>query len=438
MQELTKFLSGVPLPDFVRVRQRFSREELSPEQIEEKLIREFQALRPVSPGQRICITCGSRGIANMPLVTRLLVEQVRAAGAEPFLVPAMGSHGGATAEGQLEMLRGLGISEESMGCPIRSSMETVELTRTEGLPVHMDRWAAEADGIIVLNRVKMHTSFRGEYESGLMKMLAVGLGKQRGADVVHAGGEDDMARRIRLMGGAAIRASKVVLGVALLENAFERTFALELMPGDQIPAREPALLRRARERMGQIFLPDCDILVVRKIGKNYSGAGADPNIVGRCANPKLKAGVRCKRMAFFDLSDESHGNATGIGRADIVSRRLFDKMDFSGTYFNFITCNTPDTFKIPVLMENDRAVLQACIQTCVGIDRENPRILMMDNSLETEYLLISRAMLPEAEANPNIEIVSEAFPLVFDGDGAMATSVRPEGNACNPADLSVC
>ena len=167
MQELTKFLSGVPLPDFVRVRQRFSREELSPEQIEEKLIREFQALRPVSPGQRICITCGSRGIANMPLVTRLLVEQVRAAGAEPFLVTAMGSHGGASAEGQLQMLRSLGISEESMGCPILSSMETVKLTEIEGLPVYMDRFAEEADGIIVLNRVKMHTSFRGDYESGL-------------------------------------------------------------------------------------------------------------------------------------------------------------------------------------------------------------------------------------------------------------------------------
>jgi hypothetical protein len=425
MQDITSFLSGVPLPSFARVRQRFSREELSREQIEEKLRCGFAALRPVRPGQRICITCGSRGVANMPLVTRLLVELVRDAGAKPFLVPAMGSHGGASAEGQLQMLRSLGISEESMGCPILSSMETVKLTEIEGLPVYMDRFAAEADGIIVLNRVKMHTSFRGDYESGLLKMLSVGLGKQRGADLVHAGGEDDMARRIRLIGGAALHAAPVVLGVALLENAFEKTFALELLPPDQIEAQEPALLKRAKERMAQIYFPDCDILVVHSIGKNYSGAGADPNIVGRCANPKLKSGVRCKRMAFFDLSDESHGNATGIGRADIVSRRLYEKMEFNETYYNFITCNTPDTFKIPVVLDSDRTVLQGCIQTCVGIDRDRPRILMMDNSLETEYILISEAMLPEAEKIENVEIVSNAFPLVFDAEGTLFTPIKP-------------
>ena len=426
MQNIASFVSQVSLPRFARVRQNFSHEELDREAIRETLCRAFREIRPVQPGQRICITCGSRGIANMPMVTRLLVELVRESGGEPFLVPAMGSHGGATAEGQIQMLKGLGISEETMDCPILSSMETVELTRAEGLPVLMDRYAAAADGIIVLNRVKMHTSFRGDYESGLLKMMAVGLGKQKGADVVHAGGEDDMARRIRLIGSAAIQASRVVLGVALLENAFDKTFAVEVMPGKEIVEREPALLKRAKERMGKIYFPDCDILVVRKIGKNYSGAGADPNIVGRCANRNLKSGVQCKRMAFFDLSEESHGNATGIGRADLVSRKLFEKMDFNETYFNFITCNTPDTFKIPVVLDHDRAVLQACIMTCVGIDRERPRILMMDNSLETEYLLISEAMLPEAEQNESICVLSEPAELSFDGAGNLVTPVKPE------------
>ena len=423
--ELNAYVSNVDLPRFVRVRQKFSREHLTTTEIIDRLREDFFLLRPVQEGQRICITCGSRGISNLCLVMETIVSLVYACGGKPFIVPAMGSHGGSTAEGQRSILESLGITENSMGCPILSSMETVKIAETDGLPVYIDRNAAEADGIIVVNRVKMHTSFRGIVESGLLKMMAVGLGKQTGADIVHAGGENDLERRILRIGSTVLSNSNVVLGIALLENAFDQTFEIRTFPNNRILKEEPSLLLQAKERMGKIFIKECDILIVRKIGKNYSGAGADPNIVGRCANPNLKGGIKCKRMAFFDLSDESHGNATGIGRADIVSRKLYEKMVFEETYPNFLACNTPDTFKIPVVFDNDKAVLQAAILTCVGIDRKRPRILMIEDSLEIEYLLASEAMIPEIEQNEHMEIVSSCFSAEFDAQGGLLTRIIP-------------
>lgn len=425
MSGITDLVRHVELPKFYRVKQKFSHEKLSEEEIVKTVSHDFLrcAEGKILPGQKICITCGSRGISNMPLVTKTLVTLVREMGADPFLVPAMGSHGGATDEGQLEMLRGVGISEETMGCKIYSSMEPVLLGQAGNCPVYLDRYAAQADGIIVLNRVKAHTAFRWNYESGLMKMMAVGLGKQKGAEVCHEMGEDYMGERIECIGKAILQMAPIVMGVAILENAFDQTAEVCVIPAERIAEEEPPLLLRAKERMGKIFLDSCDILIVRAIGKNYSGAGADPNIVGRCANPKISAGVKCQRMGFFDLSDASHGNATGIGRADIISRRLFEKMDFDNTYPNFITCNTPDTFKIPVVAANDEEVLKTCITTCVKIDHAHPRIIMLDNSLEIETILISEAMLEEAKTHERLFVQDGPFSLEFDSAGTMITKI---------------
>ncbi len=360
----------------------------------------------------------------MPLMTKTVVDFVCARGAEPFLVPAMGSHGGATAEGQVDILRSLGITEEAMGCKIYSDMDPILLGEANGLPLYQDRYAAQADGIILLNRVKMHTGFRGHYESGLLKMLAVGLGKEKGAETCHAAGEDELGRRIEQIGLALLNRSKVILGVALLENAYDQTFDLEVVPAEEIAEREPTLLIRAKEHMGKLFLESCDVLIVKNIGKNYSGAGTDPNIVGRCANPKLKSGIRCRRMGFLDLSEESHGNAVGIGRADICSKRLYEKMDFDQTYPNFMACKAVATFKIPIVAESNEDVLKACIFTCINIDQQRPRVVLIDNSLEIDSYLVSEALLPEVGELDKISVEGEAVRLTFDEKGKLLTRIR--------------
>ncbi|MCD8037168.1 MAG: DUF362 domain-containing protein [Clostridiales bacterium] len=375
----------------------------------------------IKPGQRICITCGSRGVSNMNFVIKTLIEYVRSCGAEPFLIPAMGSHGGATAEGQLEILKSLGITEESMGCPILSSMEVVKISHVEDFDVCIDKNAYEADAIIAVNRVKAHTSFQGPYESGVMKMLTIGIGKQYGAHICHSKGDDSMSHRIGLNATEVIKHANVIIGVALIENSFDKTFDVTVMPGMKIPEIEPELLKKAKANMGRIWFDSCDILIVRELGKNYTGAGMDPNIVGRCVNPKLKMGIEAQRIGILDLTEESHGNATGMGRADIAPRRFFDKISFDDTYPNFITSYDPVAYRIPVIVDNDEEVLKSAVASALNIDYDNPRVIIINNSLEIEDILISETMIKEAESMPQIEIVGEPFELEFNEEGELVT-----------------
>lgn len=424
MSGITNFIDHITLPRFVRVHQIFDHNEIDEARILEKLQAGFEKPEirdQIKPGQRVCITCGSRGISNMPFVTRTLVEYVKSVGAEPFLIPAMGSHGGATAAGQLEILASLGITPEAMGCPILSSMETVKISRakndTEEFDVCIDKNAYKADAIIALNRVKAHTSFQGPYESGLMKMLTIGIGKQYGAHICHSNGDDNMSQRIGLNATEVIKHANVVMGVALLENAFDKTFDVAVLSGAEIPVEEPKLLERAKAAMSRIWFDTCDVLLVRSIGKNYTGAGMDPNIVGRCVNPKLKMGIDAQMIGILDLTEESHGNATGMGRADFAPKRFFEKISFDATYPNAITSYNTSAYKVPVIVENDEEVLKAAVASCTRIDYERPRIIVIDNSLEIEEILISEAMLDEAAENDRIRIESEPFSLTFDSAG---------------------
>ena len=426
MSGITNLVSHITIPRFVRVHQHFPHNELSREQIKSILSQGFaieEIRAKIRPGMRICITCGSRGVSNNTFIIRTLVEQLRALGADPFLIPTMGSHGGATAEGQVEVLAALGVTEESMQCPILSSMETVEIAHVEDFPVCIDKNAFQADGIIVLNRVKAHTSFEGPYESGLMKMMTIGLGKQYGAHICHAKGDDYMSHRIGLIGNAVIQNANIIMGVALVENAFEKTCDVRVLPAEQIPVEEPKILQEAKAQMGHLLFDTCDVLIVGAIGKNFSGSGADPNVVGRCANPKLKKGITAQRMGVLDISEESHGNATGMGRFDIGTRRFFDKLSFDNTYPNFITDYGPDMYKIPVIVDSDAEVLRTTIATCLEIDYQNPRVIMLRNSLEIEDMLISEAMLPEAREKDGITVVSDPFELGFDEHGGLLPGI---------------
>lgn len=423
MSGITHLVEQAPLPQMVRLRQNFPHTELGEAGTLASLQGQLAgAAGCVRPGQRICITAGSRGVCHLPAVLRLLADWVRRQGGEPFLVPAMGSHGGATAQGQRDILTGLGITEETVGCPIVSSMETVAIAQIDGEEVHVDANAWAADGIIAVNRVKAHTSFQGPYESGLMKILTIGLGKQHGAYICHAGGDERMSRRIGAMGGEIIRRANVVLGVALLENAYERTFCIRVMPGAAIPDREPALLEKAKAAMGKLPFDACDVLIVQCLGKDYSGAGMDPNVTGRCVNPRLRMGIEAQRIGILDLSAASHGNATGMGRADLAPRRFYEKVDFDQTYPNFVTSYSPEAFKLPIIVDNDREVIQAALATCLGIDRARPRLILIRNSLEIDEILISQALAQGPIPAP-AQVVGAPFALAFDQGGNLLTQI---------------
>lgn len=425
MSGITNLVSHIHLPRFVRAEQYFPHNELTQEQIAKILDEGFdktEIREKIHPGMRICITCGSRGISNSPFIIKYMVDYLKNVGARPFLIPAMGSHGGATAEGQKIVLASLGITEGSMGCPILSSMETVQISHVEDIDVHIDKNAYQADGIIVLNRVKAHTSFQGPYESGLMKMMTIGLGKQYGAHICHAKGDDFMSHRISLIGNEVIKHANVIMGVALLENAFDKTFDVVVLPAKEIPKEEPRLLKRAKAAMGRIMFDSCDVLITEQIGKNFSGSGADPNIVGRSANPNLRIGINAQRMGVLDISDESHGNATGMGRFDIAPQRFFRKLSFDNTYPNFITDYGPAAYKIPVIVDSDEEVMKTAVATCLQIDYTSPRIIIVKNSLEIESILISEALIAEAREKENLVIRSEPFFLEFDALGNLLTS----------------
>ncbi len=425
MSGITHLVEQMKIPRFVRVKQYFPHNELSEEDIISLISENFakpEFKDKIKPGQRICITSGSRGVSNIVVITREIVKQVKALGAEPFIIPAMGSHGGATAEGQRGILTGYGITEETMGCPIISSMETVKIGHADEIDVdvQIDKNAYEADGIIVVNRIKAHTGFKGKYESGLMKMMTVGLGKQAGAYVAHSAGDDAMPERLFSIGSEIIRKANIIMGVGLMENAFDKTYKIAFLQPEEIPEKEPELLNEAKAAMGKIFLDACDVLILEKIGKNYSGGGMDPNVVGRS---RLPIGIKSERMGIFELSEESHGNATGMGRADVGTMKFFHQISFDDTYPNAVTDHDSSVYKIPLIAENEKECIQTSMAICLNMDVNNPRIIILKNSLEIEDMLISEALIPEAKTREQLTITSEPFELEFNSEGNLVTQI---------------
>jgi hypothetical protein len=412
----------------VKVRQLFDRERIAEEDIPEAVFAELsrpELGEPLRPGMRIAITCGSRGVANIAIITRAIAGFVKSRGALPFVVPAMGSHGGAAAEGQRVLIESYGVTEDFIGCPILSSMETVEIGKSlEPVPgggrigVRIDKNAAEADGIIVAGRIKPHTDFRGPYESGIMKMMAIGLGKREGADICHQLGFGHMAVMVPLFGKTIVKYAPVILGFGILENAYCETCKFAAMRPGEIEEKEPALLEEARSHLPLILFDKADVLVVDRIGKDISGDGMDPNITGPGpCSPWVSGGLEAERTVVLDLTPETHGAAFGIGAAHTTTRRLFNKIDYDATYVNAVTSRGIDFVRIPAIAENDREAIQLALRTCVGCNRERPRIIRIADSLHTETIFISEALLGEAAANKGIEILSESGEWPFNAGG---------------------
>ena len=364
------------------------------------------------------MTAGSRGIHNYDQVVKSVVDVLKKAGARPFIFPAMGSHGGAVAEGQLRILEGYGITEETMGVPVISSMETVQIGETpHGLPVHMDKNAASADFIVPVGRVKPHTDFRGRHESGLYKMLAIGCGKQHGADICHSRGYGEFSRNISEIAEVMLEKKKILFGMAIVEDAFHGTYSLTAVPPEKFEEEDARLLVKAKELVPHIPFEKINVLILNRFGKNISGAGMDPNVTGRSGSlPAEKPFV--DRIVVLDLTEESHNNFAGIGIADVITRRFFDKISFTETYPNGITSRDLASLKIPTVMSNDRNAIRAALQTVSGqMPEEGWRVVWMDDTLGLESFFISELLVEEAERNPALQVESRRVVPEFDGEG---------------------
>ena len=416
---LRAVLKDVELPDMYLVRQHFPRDGIAdvPAYLHDKLNREDLKAR-IKPGMRVVLTGSSRQVANMPVILRDLAVFVKDLGAQPYIIPAMGSHGGATAQGQREILESYGITEEFCGCPIYSSMETVQVgTMDCGDEVRMDKFAHEADAIILVGRIKAHTAFRGKYESGLIKMMAIGLGKREGADSLHRAGFGRMGERLPQYAKVVYDHCNIIFGVGAIENESDQTCRIEVLPGEEIFDKEPDLLLYAKSRLPRLLFPETDVLMVHEIGKNFSGSGMDPNVTGTFGTPYATGGIKKQRTVVFDLSPESHGSFIGLGKADTTTKRAFEKLDTNATYFNMITSTVLGVGKIPMVLEDDKLALQAAIKTLTQVDKDQVRIVYIKNTLSLQNVLISEALLEQAKTLDGVEILEGPRPLRFDRDG---------------------
>jgi len=409
-----KQFAAIELPRFIRVKQHFEKNHIGDiaKEIRIRLTPHLTNLQ----GKKIAIGIGSRGIANLREIAKALVDELVAAGAEPFIIPTMGSHGGATASGQAGVLASYGITPESMGVPIDASMEVASIGDLEPkIPIYVAKSALQADGIVVIARVKPHTAFRGPIESGVAKMLTIGLGKQIGADFIHHQGFPHFADLIPRMAQAVVERTSVLFALGIVENAYEQTCRIEAFSREDILAmeKEAALLEESKRIMGQILFPEFDLLVIEEIGKDVSGDGQDPNVTGLYLTKCCHGGPSFQKSVIFDLSAETHGNANGVGCVDIITRKLFDKIDFVSTYTNVLTHTEFLAAKIPMVAASKEDALRIALKTCNGTAPGKQKVVWIKNTCELEEIVISEALLEEAQAHPRIEVIGPVGDVAF-------------------------
>ncbi|NQU63445.1 MAG: DUF2088 domain-containing protein [SAR324 cluster bacterium] len=405
-----------------RIRQVFDAPKV--DNIENTIRLELESLRLesiIKPGARIAVTAGSRGITNIDRILKQIIHFLKEHSAQPFLVPAMGSHGDGSAQGQLNVLKSLNITEETMGVPILSSMEVVEIGKSAiGFPVLVDKLAAEADGIVVVNRIKPHTEFEGPIESGLMKMMAIGLGKHKGCVEVHKqAGNYGYLNVIPEIGRIILDKLPILFGVGIVENIYDETAKIKAVSPNRFFEEEKQLLIEAKRLMGKLPFDRFDVLIIDEMGKNISGTGIDTNVIGRimvCGEkePELP---KINRIVVLDLTEESHGNAVGIGLSDYISERLYAKINKSAMAKNAIAANTPEKGRIPISLPTDQEAVNAALNTIGAIQPEDARIIHIKNTLELKEIHISKALWPEANEKANLVILEEIGPISFNDLG---------------------
>jgi len=385
----------------------------------------IQSHKIIARGNTVAITAGSRGIANLAVIMAEIVRELKKVGAKPFIIPAMGSHGGATPEGQKKILEHYGITKKTMGVPVKSSLSVVQVGSTsEGIPVYLDRNASKADHIVVVNRVKPHTDFKGKFESGLMKMMAIGLGKQKGADHYH----NVIVRRghypvFLSVAREILQRCPVAFGVAIVENQRDETQIIRAVPAADIEATEYQLLRKAKRLFPRIPVDPIDLLIVDRMGKEISGTGMDQNVIGRSAIPYHHPAIKNNIMRVFvrDLTSDSAGNATAIGNADFTTKRLVNKIDLRATYMNAMTSSCPEAVRIPPYYDSDREAITAALNTIGPVESQNARIVHILDTLRLEEMYVSEAMLPDVEKKKGLSVNGAPGPMKFDDKGNLVS-----------------
>jgi len=412
----------IPLPRMVHVCQKFKTTRI--DNVSRVVAEQFK--RPevratVKPGMTIALGVGSRGIANIAECVKQVVAELKALGAKPFIFPAMGSHGGATPEGQRQVLEDYGVTEAQVGCPVQSQMEVVELGKLDGMPVYMDKLAAAADGFAFVCRIKPHTNFRAPIESGIVKIMSIGMGKITGATELHTNGMDTFGELLPRTAKFIMSKKNFLFGLGMVENAADETALIEVVPASQLWEREPVLQARAKEMMARICFDEVDVLIVERIGKNISGAGMDPNITGR-NNRFIEWDMKplVKKIVILGLTPETHGNACGIGCADVTTMRLYKEMDIPKTYANIIASTYLDGAMIPMIMNTDQEAIQLAVKTVVRVKPLDCKIVRIRNTLELMDIHVSEPLMPQVRANPDrFEIASAPEPFKFDTKGVL-------------------
>jgi hypothetical protein len=409
-------------PKVYRIRQAFDRTRVQdiPGTVKAEL-KKLALDKKVKPGQRVALTAGSRGVANIAVILKAAVEYLQSIGAKPFIFPAMGSHGGAKAEGQTDLLAHYNVTEAFTGAPVLSSMEVVEISRTEdGVPVYIDKNASQADWIIVANRIKPHTKFKAPIESGLMKMMAIGMGKQRGAEYYHkAAIQFTFPKIIVDAGREVIKKAPILCGLGMVENGYDETAVIAAIPPQEIEAREKELLAVAKRMMPRLPFNEIDLLIVDEMGKDISGTGIDPNVTGR--NRDLLGvfphPVNVKRLFVRDLTKNSNGNATGLGLADLTTQRLVEKINYQATYMNCITGISIEKAAVPMHFPTDKEAIRVALGSIGLTPPEKSRIVRIKNTLHVDEVEASEAYLEEIQKRSDLEILEGPQPLSFDVQG---------------------
>jgi len=388
--------------------------------IKDEVSKELIKLHPlIKPGATVALAVGSRGIRNLADVVKAAAEFIMKNRAYPFIIPAMGSHGGATADGQAEILAGYGITEKNTGVPVRSSMEVVELPDGDSSnPVFFDKNAYESDGVILINRIKPHTDFHGKYESGLVKMSVIGLGKERQASNIHRYGAYGLATLMPLTAKQIMSTGKILGGIALVENACDETMLVKVLRADEFFDQEPVLLEISRRNMPSFPVDDIDVLIIDQMGKDISGVGMDTNIIGRIKIAGQEEPVKpsIKSIVVLDLTANSHGNAIGIGLSDVITKKLFDKIDFPSTYTNVITSNFLERAKVPIVAGNDKGAFEIALRSCGYLEEGEVRIIRIKDTLHLDEMYISQSIADKIKNSEGIELICENINMFNRGN----------------------
>jgi len=415
---MSEFGSSAVFPKMYKIKQMLSDERV--EDIPKEVFEQLDAIglnETIKGGQQIGVCSGSRGVNNIDKIVKAVCDYVRQCGGQPFILPAMGSHGGATAEGQKLVSEKFGISEEKMGCEIRSSMETVQFEDTElGTPVYFDKIGYESDGVIVINRVKPHTDFISENESGIVKMLSVGLGKQKGASAMHDNG---LGRTIPLTAQIILKNAPIIAGLGIVENSKDETYILKSVKPENFLEEDAKLLKISYEQVPKLPCEDVDILIVEEMGKQYSGTGMDTKTIGRMKilSEKEPASPRVKKLVVLRLSKDSYGNALGVGLADLTVKKLVDAIDYEAMYSNLITTTFLDRGKVPVHMATEKETVGVAFRTSGGISLEEARVMIIKNTLHLGEVVVSEQIYKEIKNK--VELIEEDIKISFDDEGKM-------------------